>query len=103
VILDDQAVVENERGWLLAQIRKHFSGISLLYVAANQSDGNEKRARTNGAHYYSSKPLSLEPVTCCDHFYRRRRSQYSPESRGLVEMVPGAGLEPARRLPSREF
>lgn len=60
VILDDQTVVENERGWLLAQIRKHFSGTSLLYVAASQSDGNEKRARTSGAHYYASKPLALE-------------------------------------------
>jgi len=60
VILDDQAVLENERGWLLTQIRKHFSGTSLLYVAAIHSDGNEKRARTNGAHYYASKPLSLE-------------------------------------------
>ena len=60
VILDDQAVVEDERGWLLTQIRKHFSGSSLLYVAASQSDCNEKRARTNGAHYYASKPLSLD-------------------------------------------
>jgi len=60
VILDDQEVVENERGWLLAQIRRHFSGTSLLYVSATQSDGNEKRARINGAHYYASKPLSLE-------------------------------------------
>jgi len=60
VILDDQTIEENERGWILAQIRKHFSGTSLLYVAASQSDGNEKRARINGAHYYASKPLSLE-------------------------------------------
>jgi len=60
VILDDQAIEENDRGWLLAQIRKHLPGPSLLYVAANQSDGNEKRARTTGAHYYVSKPLSLE-------------------------------------------
>ena len=60
VILDDQAVVDNERGWLLSQIRKHFSGTSLLYVAAIQTDCNEKRARTNGAHYYASKPLSFE-------------------------------------------
>lgn len=60
VILDDQTVEENERGWFLAQIRKHFSGTSLLYVAASQSDGNERRARINGAHYYASKPLSLE-------------------------------------------
>jgi DNA-binding response OmpR family regulator len=60
VILDDQTVLEDERGWLLAKIRRHFSGTSLLYVAAIQSDGNEKRARINGAHYYASKPLSLE-------------------------------------------
>jgi response regulator of citrate/malate metabolism len=60
VVLDDQVVEENDRSWLLTQIRKHFSGTSLLYVAASQSDGNEKRARTNGAHYYASKPLSLE-------------------------------------------
>ncbi|MDO8434578.1 MAG: hemerythrin domain-containing protein [Candidatus Binatus sp.] len=59
-ILDDQAVDENDRGRLLAQIRKHFSGTSLLYIAGIQSDANEKRARTNGAHYYVSKPLSLE-------------------------------------------
>ena len=57
VILDDQAVKEDDRDWLLAQIRKHFTGSSLLYVAGSQSDGNEKRARANGAHYYISKPL----------------------------------------------
>jgi hemerythrin-like domain-containing protein len=44
----------------IAQIRKHFSGVSLLYVAGAQTDLNEKRARANGAHYYVSKPLSLE-------------------------------------------
>ena len=60
VILDDQAVEENDRGWLLAQIGRHFSGTSLLYVAGSQSDGNEKRARANGAQYYASKPLSPE-------------------------------------------
>ena len=60
VILDDQTVEENDRGWLLAQIRKHFSSGSLLYVAGSQSDGNEKRARINGAQYYVAKPLSLE-------------------------------------------
>ena len=27
VILDDQAVVESERGWLLTQIRKHFQAL----------------------------------------------------------------------------
>ncbi len=60
VILDDQAVEEGDRGWVLAQIHKRFSSPSLLYVAGSQSDANEKRARTNGAHYYVSKPLSTE-------------------------------------------
>ncbi len=60
VILDDQAIEECDRGWLLEQIRKHFSGPPLLYVAGSQSDANEKRARTKGAHYYVSKPLSIE-------------------------------------------
>ena len=59
-ILDDQAVDENDRGRLLAQIRRHFAGIPLLYVANIASDSNEKRARANGAHYYVSKPLSFD-------------------------------------------
>jgi DNA-binding response OmpR family regulator len=61
VILDDQAVEETDRGWMLAQIRKRFSGTPLLYVAASQSDDNERRARSNGAHYYISKPVSADP------------------------------------------
>ena len=59
-ILDDEAVDENDRGRLLAQIRKHFSGVPLLYVAGSPKDDNEKRARANGSHYYVSKPLSFE-------------------------------------------
>ncbi|MFZ2064321.1 MAG: hemerythrin domain-containing protein [Candidatus Binatus sp.] len=60
VVLDDQKIEEHDRGQVLAQIRKHFSGISLLYIAGSHSDENEKRARANGAHYYVSKPFSLE-------------------------------------------
>jgi DNA-binding response OmpR family regulator len=60
VILDDQVVEEEDRGWLLTRIRKRIPGASLLYVAGNQSDANEKRARGNGAHYYVSKPLTFE-------------------------------------------
>ena len=60
VILDDQAVAENDRSWLLTRIRKCLPDASLLYIARNQSDTNEKRARANGAHYYVSRPLSFE-------------------------------------------
>ena len=61
VIFDDQAVEESDRGRMLKQIRKRFSGTPLLYIAATQTDANEKRARSNGAHYYVSKPLSPVP------------------------------------------
>jgi len=64
LVLDDHAIKEDDRGRLLAQIRRHFSGNPLLYVAGIQSDDNERRARTNGAHYYTSKPLSLERFGC---------------------------------------
>jgi response regulator of citrate/malate metabolism len=60
IILDDQTVEESERGRLLKQIGKQFFGASLLYVAGNHRIDNEKRARTNGAHYYAAKPLLLE-------------------------------------------
>jgi len=60
VILDDQAVEENDRSWLLTRIHKRLPGVSLLYITGDQSDTNEKRARANGAHYYVSRPLSFE-------------------------------------------
>jgi len=60
VILDDEAIEEPERGRLLTQIRRRIPSASLLYVAAGHDEQNEKRARTNGAHYYVSKPLSLD-------------------------------------------
>ena len=60
VILDDQEIAEGDRSRLLRQIGRHFPGHPLLYVAGSHSDDNEKRARTNGAHYYVCKPLPLE-------------------------------------------
>ncbi len=60
VILDDEAIEEAERGRLLTQIRRRLPTASLLYVAGNHDERNEKRARTGGAHYYVSKPLELE-------------------------------------------
>lgn len=85
VLLDDQAVDENDRGWLLAQIRKHFSG-TLLYVAASQSDGNEQRARTNGAQYYISKPLPLERFGyVLRSFLRMEQGKRNPGTRARKE------------------
>jgi DNA-binding response OmpR family regulator len=67
VLLDDEAIQEDDRVWLLTQLRKHFSGSPLLYVASTHSESTEKQARTNGAQYYALKPLSAEhfgPVLC---------------------------------------
>ena len=101
VILDDQTVEENDRGWLLAQIRRYFSGAALLYVAGNQSDGNEKRARTNGAQYYVSKPLSLERFGYVLQSFLQaelgdRRSTHSAAERSGTNAGHSSAESPAR-------
>ncbi len=97
VILDDQAVEEKDLSWLLAQISKHFSGTSLLYVAGSQSDGNEKRARTNGAHYYASKPLSPERFGhVLQSFLQAQQFKGQPMHQAEERSALNAGLEPTK-------
>jgi DNA-binding response OmpR family regulator len=60
VLLDDETVDDNDRGMLLRHLRRYFPSIPLLYVAGDHDDENERRARTNGAHYYAAKPLALD-------------------------------------------
>ena len=62
VVVDDEAVIEGDRGWLVAQIRRHLEGATLLYVAASHSAENERRARSHGAHYYTSKPIETDDI-----------------------------------------
>jgi DNA-binding response OmpR family regulator len=57
VILDDELVGESDRSWLLAQLRRNLGDATLLYVASSHSLENERRARGQGAHYYTSKPI----------------------------------------------
>jgi DNA-binding response OmpR family regulator len=63
VIVDDEAVKEGDRGWLLVQVRRNLDDATLLYVAGNHSAENERRARSNGAHYYTAKPLQSDELT----------------------------------------
>jgi len=58
VVLDDENVEENDRSRLLTQIGRYFPGVSLLYIAGTHSHTSERQARTSGAHYYISKPIS---------------------------------------------
>ncbi len=63
VLLDDSAVEESERGWLLGQIRRHVPEASLLYITVQHSQENERRARANGALYYIAKPIQAPLFT----------------------------------------
>jgi len=62
VVLDDEAVAAEERGWLLTQVRRNRPGTALIYVAANHDGEVEKRARAGGANYYTSKPIPEEQL-----------------------------------------
>ena len=63
VIVDDEAVSERDRGWLLGQVRRNLDVATLLYVAGNHSAENERRARGHGAHYYTAKPIQSQELT----------------------------------------
>jgi DNA-binding response OmpR family regulator len=57
VVVDDEKIQEQLRGWLLDRVRKFASQALLFYVAALHSEADEKRARSYQAQYYTSKPL----------------------------------------------
>jgi hypothetical protein len=63
VIVDDEAVSEADRGWLLGQVRRNLHEATLLYVAGVHSVENERRARANGANYYTAKPIQSDELT----------------------------------------
>jgi hypothetical protein len=57
VLVDDEEIQEQLRGWLLDRVRRFAPQALLFYVAAMHSEADEKRARSYQAHYYTSKPL----------------------------------------------
>ena len=60
VILDDEGIEEQLRGWLLTRIQAYAPQAPLIYVAGDHSDSREKRARAYAASYYTSKPVDAE-------------------------------------------
>jgi hypothetical protein len=60
VIVDDGAVDEEARGWLLDRIRKFVPQALLIYIASTHSEADEKRARGYSAQYYTAKPLDID-------------------------------------------
>lgn len=62
VIVDDGAVDEEARGWLLDRIRKFVPQALLIYIASSHSEADERRARSYSAQYYTAKPLDLDRI-----------------------------------------
>jgi DNA-binding NtrC family response regulator len=60
VVVDDGALVESERGWFLDQARRRAPNAFVIYVASNHAPEVERRARTHGVLYYTSRPLETE-------------------------------------------
>lgn len=60
VLVDDEAVADHERGWLLTQLRRHLPAATVVYVAGKHDESVEKQARGGGAHYYTAKPIHPE-------------------------------------------
>ncbi len=60
VIVDDGAVDEEARGWLLDRIRKFVPHALLIYIASTHSEADERRARGYSAQYYTAKPLDAD-------------------------------------------
>ena len=67
VIFDDQLVVAAERGRALTEIRRCASNASIIYVAGQHDQENEKQARTGGVLFYTAKPLIPSDVNLLLH------------------------------------
>lgn len=75
VIVDDELVSQSDRSWLLAQVRRNLANADLLYVAGTHSIENERRARGNGAQYYTAKPIDAgELIEVLKGFMNRSKS-----------------------------
>lgn len=62
VIVDDEAIEDHLRGWLLERLRTWAPQAPFVYVAGDHSDTCEKRARAYAAGYYTSKPLEPDSL-----------------------------------------
>jgi hypothetical protein len=60
VVIDDEALEESTRAWLLDQVRKHALHALVAYIAAIHSPETERQARAYSVQYYTSKPMDRE-------------------------------------------
>src|SRR6202050_2054185 len=85
VIVDDGAVDEEARGWLLDRIRKFVPQALLIYIASAHSEIDEKRARRYAAQYYTAKPLDTgRPSRVIESFIRAASERDVPIEASLA-------------------
>ena len=62
VVVDDSAIEETTRGWVLDQIRRWAPQALVAYLASNHTTETERRARSHRVHYYVAKPLDHDRI-----------------------------------------
>jgi len=60
IIIDDDAVPEENRSELIENIHNCFSDVLIIYVAGKHSQAVERSARASGILSYTSKPVEAE-------------------------------------------
>jgi DNA-binding NtrC family response regulator len=63
VVVDDERLLEADRGWLLNKIQNWLPQAFIVYIASQHNAGVERLARSRGAGYYLSKPVDSDRLT----------------------------------------
>jgi DNA-binding NtrC family response regulator len=71
VVIDDEAIEEATRGWLLDQVRKWAPHALVAYIAAIHNPETERRAREHRVQYYTAKPMDRERTLRVLHSFER--------------------------------
>jgi DNA-binding NtrC family response regulator len=63
VVVDDEKLLEADRGWLLNKIQNWMPQAFIVYIASQHTPEVERVARSRGAGYYLSKPVDTERLS----------------------------------------
>ena len=62
VVVDDGAIEETTRGWLLDQAKRLAPQALVAYIASNHNPDVERQARSHRIQYYIAKPIDPERI-----------------------------------------
>jgi hypothetical protein len=60
VVIDDAAIEDLTRGWLLDKVHRWAPDALVAYIASAHAPEVERRVRSLGVHYYLSRPVDRE-------------------------------------------